>query len=97
MPRNELMDMLFAAFERYPYWSFKGLLEHTKQPAQYLREILSEICILNKQGPYASNYQLKPEYKHRPSAAERSAEAEGGGHLSSEEEDEEEPMETIHV
>ncbi|KAI8978392.1 transcription initiation factor IIF, beta subunit-domain-containing protein [Pilobolus umbonatus] len=71
LPRNELMDLLFAAFDKYPYWSFKGIVEHTKQPNQYLKEILSEICILNKRGPYAGNYQLKPEYKQRLSAAER--------------------------
>ncbi|KAI8084208.1 transcription initiation factor IIF, beta subunit-domain-containing protein [Gilbertella persicaria] len=71
MPRNELMDLLFAAFDKFPYWSFKGIVEHTKQPNQYLKEVLSEICILNKRGPYAGNYQLKPEFKQRLSAAER--------------------------
>ncbi|KAI8070688.1 transcription initiation factor IIF, beta subunit-domain-containing protein [Gongronella butleri] len=71
MPRNELMDMLFVAFDRYPYWSFKGILEHTRQPAQYLKEVLNEICVLNKRGPYAGNYQLKPEFKHRESQAEQ--------------------------
>ena len=102
MPRNELMDVLFAAFERYPYWSFKGIVEHTKQPSQYLKEVLQEICILNKRGPYASNYQLKPEYKQRPSAAELESAAnatkddEGSG-ASSGDEDDEEIMETINV
>ncbi|ORX54466.1 transcription initiation factor IIF, beta subunit [Hesseltinella vesiculosa] len=71
LPRNELMDVLFAAFDRYPYWSFKGILEHTHQPAQYLKEVLSEICVLNKRGPYAGNYQLKSEFKHRESQAEQ--------------------------
>ncbi|KAI8391768.1 transcription initiation factor IIF, beta subunit-domain-containing protein [Radiomyces spectabilis] len=98
MPRNELMDLLFAAFDKYPYWSFKGIVEHTKQPAQYLKEILSEICILNKRGPYAGNYQLKPEYKQRPSAAEAMA-SNSADNPSSEDEDEEdeEAMEMIHV
>lgn len=91
MPRNELMDLLFAAFDRYPYWSFKGILEETKQPSQYLKEILSEICILNKRGPYAGNYQLKQEYKQRPSAAEKqnSTEKSAEDATSSEDEDEE--------
>ncbi|CAO3644625.1 unnamed protein product [Cunninghamella echinulata] len=71
MPRNELMDVLFAAFDKYPYWSFKGILEHTNQPTQYLKEVLTEICILNKRGPYAGNYQLKPEFKDRESQAEK--------------------------
>ncbi|KAI7865483.1 transcription initiation factor IIF, beta subunit-domain-containing protein [Spinellus fusiger] len=107
MPRNELMDLLFAAFDRYPYWSFKGIVEHTKQPAQYLKEILSEICILNKRGPYAGNYQLKPEYKQRSAAErpnrDRPDKKESSASSSSEEDDddedddEEEAMEAIHL
>jgi transcription initiation factor TFIIF subunit beta len=100
MPRNELMDMLFAAFERYPYWSLKGIAEHTKQPMQYLKEILSEICILNKRGPYTSTYQLKAEYKvrgndNRP-RAEGSSETGTGdaldGELSSDEDEDDMEM-----
>lgn len=100
MPRNELMDVLFVAFDRYPYWSFKGLLEHIRQPSQYLKEVLNDICILNKRGPYAGNYQLKPEYVQRSTAAEQSSgAAKDSGTPSSgdEDEDEEEAMETIHV
>ncbi|OZJ01846.1 hypothetical protein BZG36_04941 [Bifiguratus adelaidae] len=65
MPRNELMDILFEAFEKYPYWTFKGIVEHTKQPASYLKDVLAEIAILNKRGPYTSMYQLKPEFRGR--------------------------------
>ncbi|GAB5589447.1 hypothetical protein Unana1_04347 [Umbelopsis nana] len=97
MPRNELMDMLFAAFERYPYWSLKGIVEHTRQPMQYLKEILGEICILNKRGPYTSMYQLKAEYKvrgseHRPKDEGSSEGAAGDGldgDFSSDDEDDE--------
>ncbi|KAJ2960513.1 hypothetical protein NQZ79_g4121 [Umbelopsis isabellina] len=103
MPRNELMDMLFAAFERYPYWSLKGIVEHTRQPMQYLKEILSEICILNKRGPYTSMYQLKAEYKvrgadNRPKT-EGTSEGAGGdgseGDFSSDDEEDEEDMEMV--
>ncbi|KAF7727333.1 hypothetical protein EC973_007642 [Apophysomyces ossiformis] len=98
MPRNELMDLLFAAFERYPYWTFRGIVEHTKQPAQYLKEILSDICIHNKRGPYAGNYQLRPEYKQRPSAAELPEGDNEPQQPSSDDDDEdEEAMEMIHV
>ncbi|CEG77903.1 hypothetical protein RMATCC62417_12581 [Rhizopus microsporus] len=89
MPRNELMDLLFAAFDRYPYWSFKGILEETKQPSQYLKEILNEICILNKRGPYAGNYQLKPEFKQRLSAAEKQNAVEKSPEEATSSEDEE--------
>jgi transcription initiation factor TFIIF subunit beta len=98
MPRNELMDLLFAAFDKFPYWSFKGIVEHTNQPNQYLKEVLGDICILNKRGPYAGNYQLKPEFKQRLSAAERQNAVdklpEDGS--SSENEDEEE-MEVVKL
>ena len=62
MPRNELIDILFAEFEKFPYWTFKGIAERTQQPHAYLKEILSEVCNLNKRGPYSGMYQLKPEY-----------------------------------
>ncbi|KAG0332170.1 hypothetical protein BG004_001361 [Podila humilis] len=74
MPRNELMDMLFSAFEQYPYWSFKGLVEYVKQPQSYLKEVLSEICNFIKKGPYTAKYQLKPEFA---GAAGRAAAAQG--------------------
>jgi len=104
MPRNELMDMLFAAFERYPYWSLKGIVEHTRQPMQYLKEILGEICILNKRGPYTSMYQLKAEYKVRGSELRPKDEgsSEGGaagdgldGEFSSDDEEDEDDMEMV--
>ncbi|KAF9438284.1 hypothetical protein BGZ76_008849 [Entomortierella beljakovae] len=62
MPRNELVDILFAAFEQFPYWSFKGLIEHVKQPHSYLKEVLNEIGEFIKKGPYTSKYQLKSEF-----------------------------------
>ncbi|KAI8988589.1 transcription initiation factor IIF, beta subunit-domain-containing protein [Mycotypha africana] len=98
MPRNELMDLLFAAFDKFPYWSFKGILEHTKQPSQYLKEVLQEICILNKRGPYAGNYQLKPEFKQRMSLAEKqNAGTNIEDEVSDDDEDEEEIMEEVQL
>lgn len=63
IPRNELLDLLFKLFESYDYWSLKGLKERTKQPEVYLKEVLDEIAILIKKGPYSMKYSLKPEYK----------------------------------
>ncbi|KAI8646135.1 transcription initiation factor IIF, beta subunit-domain-containing protein [Parasitella parasitica] len=98
MPRNELMDLLFDAFDKYPYYTFKGLVEHTKQPNQYLKEVLNEICILNKKGPYTGSYQLKPEYKERLSVAERqSAINNAENEESDDDEDDEELMEEVRV
>lgn len=63
MDRKDLMEMLFACFEKYPYWPLKGLVEHTKQPTAFLKEVLTEIAFLHKRGPYVSNYSLKPEFR----------------------------------
>ncbi|EEB09632.1 transcription factor TFIIF complex beta subunit Tfg2 [Schizosaccharomyces japonicus yFS275] len=63
IPRNELLDILFKCFEDYEYWTLKGLREYVKQPEVYLKEVLDSIAVLNKRGPYALKYSLKPEYK----------------------------------
>jgi transcription initiation factor TFIIF subunit beta len=65
LPRKEVMDMIFHAFERYPHWNFKGLVERTQQPSVYLKEILSEVAIYNKRGPFKNLYELRPEYKRK--------------------------------
>ncbi|KAF9584374.1 hypothetical protein BGW38_006706 [Lunasporangiospora selenospora] len=83
MPRNELMDMLFAAFEQYPYWSFKGLVEYCKQPHSYLKDVLSEICNFIKKGPYTAKYQLKPEFAGAAGRAAAAAAAASGAGSSS--------------
>ncbi|WBW72485.1 transcription factor TFIIF complex beta subunit Tfg2 [Schizosaccharomyces osmophilus] len=71
IPRNELLDILFKCFEDYEYWTLKGLREYVKQPEVYLKEVLDSIAILNKRGPYALKYSLKPEYKGTMDAATR--------------------------
>jgi transcription initiation factor TFIIF subunit beta len=63
LPKEDVMNILFAAFEKYSYWNLKGLVQHSDQPVSYLKEILNEICIFNQRGPYKNMYQLKPEYK----------------------------------
>lgn len=63
LPKDEVMDMLFRAFERLPHWTFKALVDHTQQPSAYLKDILGEIAIYNTRGPYKNLYELKPEYK----------------------------------
>ncbi|CAG8519722.1 9345_t:CDS:2 [Acaulospora colombiana] len=77
MPRNDLLDLLFDAFSRYMYWTFRGLKDYAKQPESYLKEILSEIAILDKKGPYNNCYHLKPEYSQKNSAAEISVAPQG--------------------
>lgn len=63
MPKQDLINILFNAFEGSPHWSFKALVDHTLQPSLYLKEVLSEIAIFNIRGPYKNLYELKPDYK----------------------------------
>lgn len=57
--------MLFPLFEQAPYWHAKTLAEHTKQPVTYLKEVLTEVAILVRAGPYSGMWTLKPEYKEK--------------------------------
>ncbi|KAG5033842.1 hypothetical protein GLYMA_04G027700v4 [Glycine max] len=61
--RGELEDIMFKLFERQPNWALKQLVQETDQPAQFLKEILNELCVYNKRGANQGTYELKPEYK----------------------------------
>ncbi|KAD1462629.1 hypothetical protein R6Q59_029083 [Mikania micrantha] len=61
--RGELEDIMFKLFERQPNWALKQLVIETDQPAQFLKEILNELCVYNKRGTNQGTYELKPEYK----------------------------------
>lgn len=63
LPRNELLDVLFRAFEEQPYWAMRQLRERSRQPEVYLRSVLDSIAVLIKRGPYAMKYGLREEYK----------------------------------
>ncbi|XP_010878479.1 general transcription factor IIF subunit 2b [Esox lucius] len=62
--RQQVMDMLFSAFEKHQYYNIKHLVEVTKQPVTYLKEILREIGLYNAKGTHKSTWELKPEYRH---------------------------------
>ncbi|XP_007251784.2 general transcription factor IIF subunit 2b [Astyanax mexicanus] len=62
--REKVLEMLFSAFEKHQYYNIKNLVEITKQPVIYLKEILREIGVYNPKGPHKSTWELKPEYRH---------------------------------
>ncbi|KAG7587147.1 Winged helix DNA-binding domain superfamily [Arabidopsis thaliana x Arabidopsis arenosa] len=70
--RGELEAIMFKLFEGQPNWTLKQLVQETDQPAQFLKEILNELCVYNKRGSNQGTYELKPEYK-------KSAEDDAGG------------------
>lgn len=40
------------------------LLQITRQPIVYLKEILKEVCNYNLKNPHKNMWELKPEYRH---------------------------------
>lgn len=58
--KEDLVDMLHAAFDEYQYWPMKALKVRTKQPEQYLKDVLQEIAQLVKSGSFASTWQRLP-------------------------------------
>uniref|UniRef100_A0A8C5WFH3 General transcription factor IIF subunit 2 n=1 Tax=Leptobrachium leishanense TaxID=445787 RepID=A0A8C5WFH3_9ANUR len=62
--RQQVLDMLFSAFEKHQYYNIKDLVDITKQPVTYLKEILRDIGIYNVKGTHKNTWELKPEYRH---------------------------------
>ncbi|KAA0715959.1 General transcription factor IIF subunit 2 [Triplophysa tibetana] len=62
--KQKVLEMLFSAFEKHQYYNIRDLVDITKQPVIYLKEILREIGVYNSRGPHKSTWELKPEYRH---------------------------------
>jgi transcription initiation factor TFIIF subunit beta len=63
IPREDLLDLLFNLFESKAQISFKELVQKTQQPVSWLKEVLADVCDLNRRGPNTGTYQLKVEYR----------------------------------
>ncbi len=50
--KDDLEHMLFKLFEKTPYWTIQQLQKQLEQPTSYLKEVLTEIAVVNKKGPY---------------------------------------------
>ncbi|KAI9651927.1 MAG: hypothetical protein M1829_002104 [Trizodia sp. TS-e1964] len=61
IPQNELLDLIFACFKRYNYWSLKALKLELNQPEAYLKSTLDKVAQLVRSGTYAMTWMLKPE------------------------------------
>ncbi|KAA8913310.1 transcription initiation factor IIF, beta subunit-domain-containing protein [Sphaerosporella brunnea] len=88
--REDLISSLFKHFEEHEYWTMKGFREVTNQPEAYLKEVLEEIAIMNRSGPYNGKWSLKPEFKQRASEGGTADHA-----IDLEDEDEEVEMEDV--
>ncbi|CCM02777.1 uncharacterized protein FIBRA_04885 [Fibroporia radiculosa] len=63
MPRDQLLDGLFRAFQEREHWSIKVLRERTQQPEAYLKEVLSEIAFLHRSGEHNGTWELLQNFK----------------------------------
>lgn len=62
--KQQVLDMLFSAFEKHQYYNIKDLVDITKQPVSYLKEILHDIGTYNIKGTHKNTWELKTEYRH---------------------------------
>ncbi|EGX90483.1 transcription initiation factor iif [Cordyceps militaris CM01] len=76
IPKNQLLDLIFDCFRLYQYWSMKALRQRTQQPDSYLRQVLEEVAVLNKSGPFANHYCLSDAYRDKGGNESREAAAE---------------------
>lgn len=98
MPKNELIDALFACFRQYPYWPIKSLKERLNQPEAYLKSTLEEIATLRKSGKFALKWCLKPEYAQRtPEELEAMEKAGNAAAADVEDDDDEVEMEDVNL
>ncbi|PCH39350.1 hypothetical protein WOLCODRAFT_141199 [Wolfiporia cocos MD-104 SS10] len=63
MPRDQLLDELFHAFQERERWSIKVLRERTQQPEAYLKEVLGEIASLHRAGEHNGTWELLTNFK----------------------------------
>ncbi len=68
MPENDLLDLIFACFMRFRYWSMRALRAAIPQPEIYLRQTLEKVADLHRSGRFANNWELKPENRKNGSA-----------------------------
>ncbi|KAF8168765.1 transcription initiation factor IIF, beta subunit [Pholiota molesta] len=70
IPRNQLLDQLFALFRQTPRWGIKPLRDRTQQPEVYLKEVLSEIAFLHKAGEWNGLWELQEAFRDGSMKAE---------------------------
>ena len=62
--KEKVQEIIFALFEKHQYYNIKDLMQETKQPIAYLKEILKEVCNYSVKPPNRNMWELKPEYRH---------------------------------
>jgi len=64
LEKQQLMELIFHAFEKHQYYKLVDLARITAQPPTYVKEILAEIGQYNTSPTNRFTWELKPEYRH---------------------------------
>ncbi|KAL7670004.1 hypothetical protein ACOME3_004947 [Neoechinorhynchus agilis] len=59
---NNVKEMILKCFSERRYYTMNELVEITDQPYQYLKSILSDLCIYHTGECNRNKYELRPEY-----------------------------------
>lgn len=81
--------MIFECFREYQYWSMKALRQRTHQPDAWLRQVVEEVCVLQKTGTFANHYMLSEAYRDKGGDESKAAAAEAVDDGDGDEDDEE--------
>lgn len=73
MEETALQELIFAAFYHKPLLTLAELDKQLDQPVQYLKEVLSKICIYHTSGKHRLHYEVKDEYKSKKMRLESAA------------------------
>jgi len=65
MPRDQITDRILGLFMEHRIWGLRDLKSRINQPEAYVREVLSDIAFMWKNGDFNGKWELKPEYKER--------------------------------
>eukprot|EP00656_Telonema_subtile_P058611 TRINITY_DN9980_c0_g1_i3.p1 TRINITY_DN9980_c0_g1~~TRINITY_DN9980_c0_g1_i3.p1 ORF type:complete len:187 (-),score=42.13 TRINITY_DN9980_c0_g1_i3:138-698(-) len=60
--KDQLEEILFGCFETQQNWKLEHLRQHTKQPMEWLRQVVNGICVHIKKGKDKNTVQLKEEH-----------------------------------
>jgi len=62
--KEKVTEILFSLFEKHQFYNIKDLVQETRQPINYLKQILQEVCNYNVKPPNRNMWELKPEFRH---------------------------------
>lgn len=69
IPPDQMLDLLFDAFQDYDYYRASTLRARIRQPETYIREMLGQIATLITTGDYAGTWRLNGDMRRTKGSA----------------------------